>query len=190
MVVATREMAAYCFQVVEYAMCNKMAPPPPDSIPNESSPIFVCFKTVDGDLRGCIGNFSAQPLHQQLQRYAAAAAFEDSRFPKLKDKELAALKCTVSLLHSYEKITNWQDWTIGVHGISIEYDKGRYRGTFLPSVAREQGWDHKQTLEYLCRKAKVPVAPTPELFSALVMERYQESAASCAYTEVPLILKL
>ena len=49
----------------------------------------------------------------------------------------------VSLLTNFEKIEDPLDWTPGTHGIEIEFTKdGRtYRGTYLPEVAEEQGWD-------------------------------------------------
>lgn len=50
---------------------------------------------------------------------------------------------------------------VGEHGIKIRFKtkssgsgSGRsYSGTYLPSVAAEQGWDHEQTMLSLMRKA-------------------------------------
>lgn len=44
---------------------------------------------------------------------------------------------------------------MGEHGIKIRFRvKGRsYSGTYLPSVAAEQGWDREQTMLSLMRKA-------------------------------------
>lgn len=47
------------------------------------------------------------------------------------------------------------DWTLGVHGlrISFEYNKRRYGSTYLPDVAKEQGWTKTETMVSLMRKA-------------------------------------
>jgi hypothetical protein len=36
-------------------------------------------------------------------------------------REVAALSCTVSLLCAFERAASWQDWSIGVHGLIIEF---------------------------------------------------------------------
>lgn len=172
---ATEEMARYCFDVVKAKLNKLPVPAPPPTIPNDNSPLFVCFKTVDGDLRGCIGNFGAHPLHEQLRNYAQAAAFTDSRFSPISEKELPKLKCTVSLLHSFEPITSWNDWVIGVHGIQIAFS-GKH-GTFLPSVAPEQGWDHITTMKHLVRKAGYNGSVDEALLQQIQVTRYQESSA-------------
>jgi AMMECR1 domain-containing protein len=47
------------------------------------------------------------------------------------------------------------DWTIGTHGlrISFTYHGRRYGSTYLPDVAREQGWTKEETIVSLMRKA-------------------------------------
>ena len=179
---ATTEMAKYCFQVVRQRLAGRAVDAAPATITNDPAPIFVCFKTVAGELRGCIGCFRAAPLHEQLQRYAIAAAFEDSRFSAIRESELGGLKCTVSLLHSFEDARSWNDWTIGVHGIEIEFNR-KYRGTFLPSVASEQGWDHLKTLQRLVLKAGYTDPVTEELLRNMCVRRYQESSASIAFKD-------
>jgi AMMECR1 domain-containing protein len=44
------------------------------------------------------------------------------------------------------------DWEVGKHGIIIDIEDV-YNATFLPEVAKEQGWDQKQTMRALVRKA-------------------------------------
>jgi uncharacterized protein (TIGR00296 family) len=180
---ATPEMAKYCFHVVRQRLKNLPVDPPPPSVTNDPAPIFVCFKSASGDLRGCIGSFRQAPLHQQLRQYAAAAAFEDSRFAPIRSEaELADLKCTVSLLHSFEETKAWNDWDVGIHGIEIEFLQ-RFRGTFLPSVAREQGWDHRKTLQRLVQKAGYGDTVTDDLLKGMYVRRYQESSASASYSD-------
>ena len=110
------------------------------------------------DLRGCIGTFAeGQPLGKTLQRYSLIAAVQDSRFKPITMSELPTIKVEISLLSDFEKIDNPEDWTVGTHGIEIEFEDGSspeiYRGTYLPNVAPEQGWDIRATLESLCKKA-------------------------------------
>lgn len=176
MVEATPEMAKYCISVVASKLNRESIPKPPACIPDDPCPVFVSFKTMDGSLRGCIGNFNPEPLREQLKNYALAAAFDDSRFPPIELHELSLLKCTVYLLHSFEKAKNWKDWEIGVHGIRIKYRN--YGATFLPSVMSEYGWDHKETLVNLLNKAGYRGEVSDSVLSAVEVIRYQESKAS------------
>ncbi|ORC88436.1 ammecr1 [Trypanosoma theileri] len=184
MVGATPEMAAYCFAVIVSKLKNEPIPQVPQGIPNDPSPIFVTLKTLNGNLRGCIGNFSAEPLHDQLKNYAIAASFEDSRFPPVELNELPSLRCSVCLLHSFEKADNWKDWVIGVHGIRIRYQV--YGATFLPSVMREEGWDHLQTLQHLLAKAGYRGEVTEAILNQVEVTRYQESKASVEFASLKL----
>ena len=47
------------------------------------------------------------------------------------------------------------DWTLGKHGlrISFSHHSRRYGATYLPDVAKEQGWTKEETLISLMRKA-------------------------------------
>lgn len=94
-------------------------------------------------MRGCIGTFASELLSFNLAKYAEIAAFEDRRFSPIKLSEVTQLEVNVSLLSNFEEITDPLDWEVGTHGIEIEFkNSGRtYRGTYLPNVASEQGWD-------------------------------------------------
>src|SRR5581483_8906637 len=55
--------------------------------------------TKDNELRGCIGSVEAwRPLAVDVAANAAAAAFEEPRFPPLEAAELAGLGLSVSVL--------------------------------------------------------------------------------------------
>ena len=62
---------------------------------------------------------------------------------------------SISVLHSFEHIDDALDWEVGVHGLTIEIDEDGqlYRGTFLPNVAPEQGYNRAETLDHLVNKA-------------------------------------
>jgi len=54
----------------------------------------------------------------------------------------------------FEQGNHWQDWKVGKHGVRIVLKKDRvYSATYLPEVAENQGWNHKETMESLLRKA-------------------------------------
>jgi AMME syndrome candidate gene 1 protein len=96
----------------------------------------------DKRLRGCIGTFSAINLHSGIREYAITSAFKDSRFSPITRDELPRLSVSVSILQGFEEANNYLDWTLGVHGIRIEFlnERGSKRSaTYLPQVAPEQG---------------------------------------------------
>ena len=75
-------------------------------------------------MRGCIGTFSSEKLSVNLPKYASIAAFSDRRFPKINLSEVPELEVNVSLLSNFEVITDPLDWTVGTHGIEIEFKSG------------------------------------------------------------------
>jgi uncharacterized protein (TIGR00296 family) len=70
-------------------------------------------------------------------------------------RELSSLECSVTLLTDFESISDPLGWTIGVHGLRISFTNSgrRYSSTYLPDVAREQGWTKEDTMISLVRKA-------------------------------------
>ena len=110
------------------------------------SPLFVSWKIGrDKRLRGCIGTFSPLSLHGGLKEYSLNSALQDSRFDPITLDEFPRLTVSVSLLQGFEEARGgYLDWTIGVHGIRIEFktERGSIRtATYLPQVAPEQGED-------------------------------------------------
>ncbi|KAF2278317.1 ammecr1 family protein, partial [Westerdykella ornata] len=128
----------------------------------EEYPLFVTYNTLhkvgrrwDKRLRGCIGTFEPQELESGLRSYALTSAFDDRRFPSIRPSELPSLECSVTLLTDFEPVLDPFDWTIGVHGLRISFvhDNHCYGATYLPDVAKEQGWTKEETLVSLMRKA-------------------------------------
>ena len=112
---------------------------------------FVCIK-INGALRGCIGNFTADtPLYQQVQEMAAAAATRDPRFYPMKPSDLTDFQLEISVLSPLQKISSPETIKVGLHGVYIE--KNFSRGVLLPQVAVEQGWDRETFLRQTCLKA-------------------------------------
>jgi len=134
------------------------------SLPPELKTIRATFVTlqIQGQLRGCIGRLEAgRPLAQDIAGNAYSAAFQDPRFPPLRESELEGLEIHLSLLTPAEpmEFTSEQDLLDqlqpGVDGLILA--EGSRRGTFLPSV-----WEQLPTpnefLAHLKLKAGLPAS--------------------------------
>ncbi len=131
-------------------------PPAPDCL--DRLPPCGVFVTLHlrGALRGCIGSLqSRSPLRISLKEAAGAAAFEDPRFPPLKEEEWEEISLEVSLLSPLEETASPENLVMGRHGALI--DGGGRKGLFLPQVATEQGWDREEFMDHLCAKAGLPM---------------------------------
>jgi AmmeMemoRadiSam system protein A len=129
---------------------------PPAASPILSQPrgVFVTL-TLQNRLRGCIGYLeAAKPLLAAVQEMAAAAAFNDPRFPPLRQEELAGLELEISILTPMQTIKNIEEIQVGRHGLYLE--QGPYRGLLLPQVATQYGWDRLTFLKQTCVKAGLP----------------------------------
>ncbi|KAK3177381.1 hypothetical protein Dsin_032940 [Dipteronia sinensis] len=164
----------------------------------ESYPMFVTWNSISRSghksLRGCIGTFEALPLEKGLEQYALTSAFEDTRFSPIPASLIPNLSCSLTLLADFEECRNAMDWTLGTHGIRINF-MHRYRrhgATYLPDVAVEQGWTKEETLESLMRKAGWEPGPKRLLRGSskpweevkdFHVIRYTGLKASASYTE-------
>ena len=120
----------------------------------ENAGAFVTLK-IDGNLRGCIGNFNPEmPLYRTVQEMAIAAATNDPRFYPVKPEEVSRIEIEISVLTPLHKIETIDEFVLGKHGIYIK--KGNRSGTFLPQVAEETGWT---TVEFLghCARDKAGI---------------------------------
>eukprot|EP00531_Pseudo-nitzschia_arenysensis_P007943 CAMPEP_0116118358 /NCGR_PEP_ID=MMETSP0329-20121206/2060_1 /TAXON_ID=697910 /ORGANISM="Pseudo-nitzschia arenysensis, Strain B593" /LENGTH=252 /DNA_ID=CAMNT_0003611977 /DNA_START=82 /DNA_END=840 /DNA_ORIENTATION=- len=158
--------------------------------PSVQCPLFVTWEKCSRNesiwqLRGCIGCLSPRPLATDVSEYALISALNDRRFNPIALEEIPSLRVAVSLLVDYEVCEDVYDWTIGVHGILIKFvvNGQRFDGTFLPEVAKEQRWDHAQTLSSLIRKAGYNGAISTELLKAVKCTRYQSSKCKVTYGE-------
>ena len=163
---------------------DEIEPEFPEKFKKYSYPLFVTWsKGKEHHLRGCIGTFSSDNLEKNLAVYSLYAAFKDSRFPPIKLEEVKDLNCGISLLVNFEKVENIYDWEIGKHGIQIEFESDRYyRGTYLPQVAQEQGWDHKKTLKSLVKKAGY-YGNFEDVENLISLKRYQSIKIHMSYEE-------
>jgi AmmeMemoRadiSam system protein B/AmmeMemoRadiSam system protein A len=109
----------------------------------------------NGNLRGCIGNFSQNiPLYQIVQEMSIAAAVSDYRFSKVTEDELKKIEVEISVLTPLQKINSIDEIVLGKHGIYMK--KGAKTGTFLPQVADETSWTKEQFLSH-CSSEKAGI---------------------------------
>lgn len=61
----------------------------------------------------------------------------------------------MSLLHSFEPMSDPYDWTLGTHGIIIDFTLSgqTFGGTYLPNVPVLNSWDKETTLMKLIKKS-------------------------------------
>ena len=108
-----------------------------------------------GSLRGCIGVFTCdKPLYETVRNMAACAAFEDPRFPPLREFEIDDVDFEISVLSPLRRIDDPREVEVGTHGIYIV--RGSQRGVLLPQVATDYGWDRDTFLNHTCLKAGLP----------------------------------
>jgi len=92
-----------------------------------------------GQLRGCIGNLTAnRELIKDVAENAYAAAFKDPRFPPVQAGEFALLNIEISVLNPASPMRFSSESDLleqlrpGIDGLILE--EGRNRATFLPTV--------------------------------------------------------
>ena len=128
-----------------------------------------CFKnksgtfvtlTLEGSLRGCIGNMSATvTLKDGVGQNAINAAFQDPRFSLLTKEELEKVHIEISVLTEPERLEHnggndlVQKLRPNIDGVIIS--KGAYQATFLPQVWKQLPRTD-DFLNRLCMKAGIP----------------------------------
>ncbi len=129
---------------------------------------FVTLKKK-GDLRGCIGYLVARgPLFEAVMNNTVNAAAHDVRFPPVALKEEPDIRIEISALSPLVRVKDIKEIVVGRDGLIIT--KGLNRGTLLPQVATEYGWDRITFLEHTCHKAGLPKNAYKE--PDVVIERY------------------
>jgi AmmeMemoRadiSam system protein A len=139
---------------------------PPQFDKETLSPVLqeqgACFVTLTshGYLRGCVGALEPyQSLAEDVCEHAAAAAFQDYRFPPVQAKELKDIEIEISYLTRPEtlKYENPEELPKllrpNIDGVVLR--DGRGRATFLPQVW-EKIPDPEEFLDELCLKMGAP----------------------------------
>lgn len=123
----------------------------------EKRGVFVTL-TKNGELRGCIGNLTAdKPVYQAIIENSLASALFDPRFPSLENDELKDITIEISILSELNPLPSFKDAIELIKYLEkkkpgIVIKKGANEATFLPQV-----WEELKTpeefLSQLCLKA-------------------------------------
>ena len=122
-----------------------------DAVLNVKCGAFVTLH-INDNLRGCIGNITAETLlWETIRNMATESALRDPRFPPVSPQELKSIDIEISVLSPLKKIEKLEEIETGKHGLFIK--KGFYQGLLLPQVAIDYKWNRIQFLEQTCYKA-------------------------------------
>ncbi|MGB9178540.1 MAG: AmmeMemoRadiSam system protein A [Pyrinomonadaceae bacterium] len=137
---------------------------------------FVSIKTLDGDLRGCIGTIepTQETLAEELIANSISAATRDPRFPPVASHELSNLRYSVDVLHAPEP-ARFEELDPKSYGVIVEDEAGLYRGLLLPDLPGVETVE--QQVEIAARKAGIRQS-TPLKLSRFRVERFREPARS------------
>ena len=144
----------------------------PEGLLAARAPCFVCMKTSDGELRGCIGTIepAKDTLAQEIVANSISAATNDPRFDPVKESELADLVYSVDVLLPAEP-AKMDELDPSVYGVIVEDESESRRGLLLPDIP---GVDTvQQQVEIAKRKAGIS-PETPVKLSRFKVERYRE----------------
>jgi AmmeMemoRadiSam system protein A/AmmeMemoRadiSam system protein B len=135
-------------------------------------PCFVSLKTLDGELRGCIGTIESarDTLANEIVANAISAATNDPRFEPVGSEELSNLRYSVDVLFPPEKAA-MADLDPAVFGVIVEDQSGARRGLLLPDIPGIT--DAAQQVEIAARKAGIPAGEPVRLWRFRV-ERFHE----------------
>jgi MEMO1 family protein len=146
----------------------------PSEIFDQPAACFVSIKTIEGDLRGCIGTINPvkQTLAEELIANAVNAATRDPRFPPVTTVELSRLRYSVDVLYAPEPAT-FEELDPACYGVIVEDQAGLRRGLLLPDLKGIE--TASQQVDIAARKAGI-AAGTPLKFSRFRVERFREPA--------------
>src|SRR6266404_3116731 len=169
------ELPALARQTIETFVKERKRIPTPEKLSellNQQAACFVSIKTLDGDLRGCIGTIEPEKntLAGELIANAISAATRDPRFPPVRADELSHLKYSVDVL-SQPELVRLEDLDPNVYGVIVEDQDGVRRGLLLPNL---EGIDTAaKQVEIASRKAGIPPGTEVKLWR-FRSERYRE----------------
>jgi len=136
------------------------------------APCFVCLKTRDGELRGCIGTIepARDTLAQEIVANAISAATNDPRFDAVHETELADLVYSVDVLLPAEPAA-MEELDPSIYGVIVEDESESRRGLLLPDIPGVE--TAAQQVEIAKRKAGIS-PETPVKLLRFKVERYRE----------------
>ncbi|HEX6716247.1 MAG TPA: AmmeMemoRadiSam system protein A [Pyrinomonadaceae bacterium] len=136
------------------------------------APCFVSLKTLNGELRGCIGTIepARDTLAEEIVANAISAATSDPRFDPVTVEELSNLRYSVDVLFPSEP-AEMKDLDPAVFGVIVEDESGMRRGLLLPDIP---GIDTaEQQVDIAARKGGIAPGEAIRLWRFKV-ERFRE----------------
>ncbi len=144
----------------------------PENIPAVLTQYGASFVTLklNGNLRGCIGSiFPTKPLILDIIDNAKNAAFYDSRFEPLTERELPYIEINISMLSSLERIPfkDEKDLLSKIYPYGIIISDRNNRAVYLPEV-----WEQLPNREIFLKSLKEKAGMHPNYFSR-ALEAYK-----------------
>jgi AmmeMemoRadiSam system protein A/AmmeMemoRadiSam system protein B len=139
---------------------------PPEDLPDELTAhagCFVSIKTLDGDLRGCIGTVDPvkDTLAEEIITNGINSATRDPRFAPVRPDELPNLKYSVDVLSAPEPC-KLDDLDPKIYGVVVEDETGFRRGLLLPNLEGISLTSHQ--VEVASQKAGIPRGTPVKLY--------------------------
>ena len=162
--------------VENFVRSGEILPPPRTSgLLAARAPCFVSLKTLNGELRGCIGTIESarETLAEEIIANAISAATNDPRFDAVRPEELTNLRYSVDVLFPPEE-TVMEDLDPSMYGVIVEDESGARRGLLLPDIPGID--DAIQQVGIAARKAGIGRGEPVRLYRFKV-ERYRENPA-------------
>jgi len=137
------------------------------------APCFVSLKTLDGELRGCIGTIepARETLAREIIANAISAAISDPRFDPVAEEELPNLRYSVDVLLPAEE-TTFAELDPAMFGVIVEDESRALRGLLLPDIPGIE--TAEQQVEIAARKAGIPRGARVKLWRFRV-DRFREA---------------
>ncbi len=144
-----------------------------DPFLQQSAACFVSIKTMDGDLRGCIGTVEPayQTLTQEIIHNAIHSATKDPRFSPVHESELSTLRFSIDILSDPEPAI-FEDLDAKNYGVIVTDKIGFRRGLLLPDIEGIETAD--QQVQIAMRKAGIFAEESIKLYRFRVT-RFAES---------------
>ena len=172
---ALRAIPALARLTVETFISTGEAIEPSENLPTDLKTRAACFvslKTLDGELRGCIGTVEPDKdtLAEEIITNAISAATQDPRFAPVRTDELGNLKYSVDVLSAPE-LCRLEDLDPKTFGVIVEVEEGFRRGLLLPNLPDIE--DARMQVEIAARKAGIRPDEPVRLFRFRA-DRYSE----------------
>jgi len=139
---------------------------------NKKLACFVSIKTLDGNLRGCIGTIlpTQSGLDQEIIANAVAASTRDPRFKPMTALELNNVIFSVDVLSLPEPVSSHDELDPSIWGVIVS--QGPRRGVLLPDL---EGVDTvEEQLGIAAQKAGILKIDSSVTIERFRVDRYEE----------------